>query len=335
MTRLVCSAPGKALISGEYAVLRGAPAICMAVARRARVTVNAIAGSSCRVSAPGFIDGEFEFSSADGKITWHQAAAAKDFGLLQAAWELVFAGGNEPPALALELDTREFHDAATGAKLGLGSSAALAVAVVVALAKIAGRSDDALMLAHEAHAKFQRQQGSGVDVAASATGGLICYKTDARLEPELLEWPAGLNYRFVWTGRPVATTDKLQQFAAVSDGVPELAVLAEHAKSVADAFAAGAANEVLAAVSHYARALQRFDAASGLGIFANEHEWVSEAATRHGLCYKPCGAGGGDIGVVLYSAGASLETLEEDLQGSGVELLPLRMDRAGPAIAKE
>ena len=36
--RFSASAPGKAVLSGEYAVLQGAPAIAMAVDCRARVT---------------------------------------------------------------------------------------------------------------------------------------------------------------------------------------------------------------------------------------------------------------------------------------------------------
>ncbi len=39
--RITASAPGKLVLSGEYAVLDGAPAICMAVDRRARVTISA------------------------------------------------------------------------------------------------------------------------------------------------------------------------------------------------------------------------------------------------------------------------------------------------------
>ena len=38
--RIRASAPGKIVLSGEYAVLDGAPAICAAVDRRAAVTIE-------------------------------------------------------------------------------------------------------------------------------------------------------------------------------------------------------------------------------------------------------------------------------------------------------
>ena len=40
ISRVTASAPGKVVLSGEYAVLSGAPAICMAVNRRATVTIE-------------------------------------------------------------------------------------------------------------------------------------------------------------------------------------------------------------------------------------------------------------------------------------------------------
>ena len=54
------SAPGKVILSGEYAVLDGAPAVVMAVDRRARVSVSAGSGDWHRVSAPGLFEGDFE-----------------------------------------------------------------------------------------------------------------------------------------------------------------------------------------------------------------------------------------------------------------------------------
>ena len=55
MTRVTASAPGKVIVSGEYAVLDGAPAICMAVNRRARVSIVAADASRHTVSAPGYL----------------------------------------------------------------------------------------------------------------------------------------------------------------------------------------------------------------------------------------------------------------------------------------
>ena len=55
------SAPGKVVLSGEYAVLDGAPAVCMAVDRRAIARVSACGGDWHRVTAPGYTDVEGRF----------------------------------------------------------------------------------------------------------------------------------------------------------------------------------------------------------------------------------------------------------------------------------
>jgi phosphomevalonate kinase len=286
------------------------------------------------VTAPGFAAGDFEFSSEGGELRWEQASASQYFRLLEAAWQVVFAG-RKAKTLALELDTVAFRDTETGAKLGLGSSAALSVALVGALQRVAESAADPHGLADQAHTAFQQQQGSGVDVAASCQGGLIRYKAGARLEPEQVTWPVGLNYCFIWTGRPVATTDKLQRFSSIAPRDRALESLVEQAESVADAFTSRDAGEVLLAMGAYARALRSFDKSSGLGIFANEHAMISAAAERHGLCYKPCGAGGGDIGVVLYTGDDTLDAFEQYLRSNGVQPLPLRMERAGLTVFEE
>ena len=61
---VVASAPGKIVLSGEYAVLFGAPAVCMAVTRRAVVTGADSADGECHVTTPGFT-GEGSFAVVD------------------------------------------------------------------------------------------------------------------------------------------------------------------------------------------------------------------------------------------------------------------------------
>ncbi len=62
MTTVTASAPGKVILSGEYAVLDGAPAISMAVNRRAVVTLttvgddNTVAQHSDRVRQRLFLE---------------------------------------------------------------------------------------------------------------------------------------------------------------------------------------------------------------------------------------------------------------------------------------
>lgn len=335
MKQVRSSAAGKAIISGEYAVLRGAPAICMAVDCRALVTAKPKSGNLSEVTAPGLVAGKFQFAVDGQNLNWQQPEAQPYFGLLEAAWGVVFADRAAPAALQLQLDTTAFHDSASGSKLGLGSSASLSVALVAALETVAGVKADTHNRAHETHARFQQKSGSGVDVAAAFQGGLICYTVNAPLAPVQISWPQGLRYRFVWTGQPVATTDKLQQFASLSANTPSFAELMDQASRTAGAFRSGEAAEVIVAMRAYTRALRAFDDSSGLEIYGSKHAMISAAAENSGLCYKPCGAGGGDVGVVLYTADDEIEVFERELVNDGVQLLPLSMDPAGLTICEE
>ena len=104
---VVASAPGKIVLSGEYAVLWDAPAVSMAVNRRAVATVSPCDDAECQLSTPGF-DGLEPFRVLDA--------------LLQ---------GERPPN-RFTLDTTAFVDG--GRKIGIGSSAALIVALAAAVA---------------------------------------------------------------------------------------------------------------------------------------------------------------------------------------------------------
>src|SRR5262245_28908348 len=145
---LIASAPGKLIITGEYAVLDGAPAIVVAVDRRAIAQRNA----TPRGSSP------FLLAVAD------EIAARR--------------GASDPAAraaLEISVDSTAFYDRMT--KLGLGSSAAVTVAAI-ALALRTDDQDLILEIALAAHARAQGPRGargSGADIAASVYGGTIVF----------------------------------------------------------------------------------------------------------------------------------------------------------------
>ena len=165
MSHVHASAPGKAVLSGEYAVLHGAPAICMAVNNRAIVTITRVEEPWHSVSAPGYSSGEGRFVSNGSAPEWLQGE--DDYPLVDVAWRAL--APDSDVGLAIELDTRAFFDDKSGAKLGLGSSAALTVALTAALMQSTAVCDEALRI----HREFQAGAGSGVDVAASARRNLL------------------------------------------------------------------------------------------------------------------------------------------------------------------
>ena len=299
------SAPGKVVLSGEYAVLDGAPAVCMAVNRRARVTVGRSEADHHTVVAPGHVDAVTRFRSRDGCIEWLDDGRA--LGLLEHVWQA--ADWRPATGVGLTLDTTRFIDTATRTKIGIGSSAALAVALARAVCERVASATDAVEIAHRGHRAFQSGLGSGVDIAAAATGGLVRYEmTNRTVTP--IDVPAGLKYRLLWSGSPVATGRKLSAHGQNS-ARPSRAALAESALRIADAWSEPSAAAVLREYRDYIDTLKAFSTDHGLGIFDAGHAELHAAAAVDGLVYKPCGAGGGDIGVVLGDDTEALDTFVE------------------------
>ena len=307
------SAPGKAVLSGEYAVLDGAPAISVAVDRRAKVRITESENDWHSVTAPGFTPGTGRFVVKSGAVEWLEGGA--EFGLVEAV--LLAADVELAGPVSMELDTREFVDTASGNKIGIGSSAALTVALLAALR----RSTDVFVDAIRAHRLFQKVSGSGVDVATAVHGGLIEFRADnAIVKP--LEWPAGLACRFVWSGVAVSTPEKLAKLGAQAQRESRQQ-LARSASHIAAAW--HSAEAVLQAFPAYIEDLRRFSIDHDLGIFDAGHEELASRAADAGLVYKPCGAGGGDIGVLL---GASEPELDDFLAGIG-RTVDCRIDFVG------
>ena len=326
--RIATSAPGKFVLSGEYAVLDGAPAICVAVDRRASVLIEAQDGGHHVVQAPGFTAATGRFSTAGGAVTWLDDG--RDFGLFETVWNASRPARVRGP-LRISLDTAAFRDAGNGSKIGLGSSAALAAALAVALESLGG--ERAAQVAHAAHRQFQGGSGSGVDVACSIAGGAIEYRM-AQQRSRPVEWPHGLHFGVLWSGVAAATRARLARFADQPDGAARSA-LRRASATVAAAFGSGDAASVLNALRDYTRALQDFDEAHGLGIFDAGHASLVECAAGAGVVYKPCGAGGGDIGVVLATDSASLASFEEAAARCGFARLALNIDVRGAMLHDE
>ena len=323
--RITASAPGKFVLSGEYAVLDGAPAVCVAVDRRAVVTIESHDGDHHVVRAPGFTAATGRFEANEGVLAWR--SGGRDFSLFETVWDASRPTAGVGP-LAISLDTRAFRDAASGSKIGLGSSAALAAALAVALEALGGAcANDA---AHAGHRRFQGGSGSGVDVACSIAGGVIEYRMPER-QSRPLEWPGGLYCSVLWSGVAAGTRGRIARFGEQPDS-PSRGELRAASSAVAAAMEKGPGGAVVAALGDYSRVLLRFDAAHGLGIFDAGHGFLAGQSAAGDVVYKPCGAGGGDIGVALATSRASLASFEQVAARSGFTRLALGIDPRGATL---
>jgi phosphomevalonate kinase len=314
----VASAPGKLILVGEYAVLAGAPAISAAVNIRATARLQPAknGGSELHIANCGE---RYGFSvGPGGSLDWHRDPNDRG-ALLDAALKTLAARGylrEPPPPMILELCTRSFYSVehpGVSQKIGIGSSAAMAVALTSALESFLGHEPtfDACL---QAHRLFQQGQGSGIDVATSWFGGIIAMQRNGNDSPAIMQlsWPQGLNVVPVWTGESASTTAMLQRLESFRghsgescDRIMQRLVVAS--EGTCKHWQADAADDVIASLDEYGRLLQELDSAAGIGIWSDAHTWLDYMARKAGVGYKPSGAGGGDFGLTFSRDAARLE----------------------------
>ncbi|HLU05682.1 MAG TPA: hypothetical protein VKZ91_03940 [Woeseiaceae bacterium] len=309
-------------MSGEYAVLQGAPAIAMAVDCRARVTAESTAEDCHTVVSPG-LTAEARFRCNErGSIDWldeHRNGNRPnpDQVLFEYVWRNVQAMPSEN--LSFTLDTRRFFDPESSLKLGFGSSSALAAALTAVLVR-SGPSEastparDLRQLAIRAHLDFQGGKGSGVDVATAMSGGLIAFAMRPDQRVKALKWPTGIAFSIMWSGKPASTAErlkKLERFERNRAARTAAAKLVDASRSVLDAWIKAKPGAIFEALQIYTAALRRFSLEHGVGVFDAGHQELCEAADDLGFVYKPCGAGGGDIGIVFLPENAEEESIAE------------------------
>lgn len=301
MNKIVtASAPGKLVLSGEYAVLDGAPAICMAINRRARAAVVDIAGKISEVSVSGYSNETCQFQVSGERLQWLDER--EPVGVVDSVWRA--ANFAQSSGREINLDSTEFFDTMTQRKIGIGSSAAITVALCAATHNSAN-IDVLTPLAQRAHSNLQAGAGSGADIACSLHGGVIEYRM-AGTSVVPLSWPEDLAYRLLWTGVAASTRDKLAQLDA-SVSKPSRARLADASEAIATAWKSSDAQQIIAGYRDYCEHLHEFSSDHDLGIFDAGHEELWRAANVAGLTCKPCGAGGGDVGVLFGLDEAELD----------------------------
>jgi len=322
----VWTAPGKAFLLGEYAVLEGAPAVVAAVTCRARAWYEA----GARAGSP---------------LTEEVARATA----AELSVEELPAADRDRAAGSVLADTNAFHDGA-GRKLGTGSSAAVAAAATAvwldrASHQRTGRAFDAsaqdardhlYRVADDAHRRWQGGVGSGADVAAAVHGGLIqfCRRAGAAAVVEPLRAPEGLTVLFFAAGSSASTVALVSEVKAFAKAAPaayagHVAHLHELASRGAAALRAAETGPFIAAVAGYGQALASLGQDAGAPIVLPSFAAAGTLAIALGGAAKPSGAGGGDIGVAAFADAAASRTFAARLPKLGLIPLPLGLDLAG------
>lgn len=341
------SAPGKLVLLGEYSVLEGAPALVMAVDRRVIAELAPVSSGKGSVYAPDiWPEAEFFTLAADGRPLWdnRDPRLAEAMSLVSCVICAFAKPSDRSDSMSfnLQLDSAPFFQHSNGhrTKLGLGSSAAVTTALASVLAARAGRFD--MLLKRQTwlsellsvHRMFQHGRGSGLDIAAAVCGGVVRYELRSGPHVRRLEWPSALFRLWVWSGHSASTADFLSILETWRKDQPEeyrrhMGRLAEVAESGSQAAIHGDAHALLQCISEAAVALQAFGDASRIPIFSPLHRKISELVRRAGGVYKPCGAGGGDLGLAATTEVAIADRIKAALQSEGYAVLDFDIDNIG------
>jgi phosphomevalonate kinase len=327
--RVVAHAPGKLVALGEYAVLDGAPALVLAVDRYAIARIDPSADGLCRLTTllPSPADYRFEPGSPSGV----------------ALVDLVTAGAPVAvPPWRGSLDSAAFF-AAEG-KLGLGSSAAALCAWAAAFAAYRGLNGeraeaptlDGLIALHRA---LQGGRGSGLDIAASFTGGAIVYRLDGPSKPQIgsVRLPNSVGFAGIFAGRSASTPELVAHYRAWRIGHPEQAAAIQRSLgTIAEAGCVAArrndAATLLGAIEEYGRALQNLGESIGAEIVTAEHRRIGEHARRYGVAYKVSGAGGGDLGLAGSLDAEALESFKQAVRSLGFQVIDFSVAEHGLVV---
>ncbi|MFD3701054.1 phosphomevalonate kinase [Streptomyces sp. NPDC058646] len=362
---VVRSAPGKLFVAGEYAVVEpGTPAILVAVDRHVTVTVSgpgpgpAPGGADVVISSdlgPGPVrrqwrDGRLLVPGDDGQRA--RGGPAHVVSAIETVGRLLAERGLPLPPLNVSVSSR-LHD--EGRKYGLGSSGAVTVATVGAVASFCGLElsrESRFRLSMIATARID-PKGSGGDLAASTWGGWLAYQAPDRafvldlarregigtalrapwpgFAVRPLPQPSGLSLEVGWTGNPASTTSLVsglhrRTWRGGDSHRKFVETTTDFVRASVTALEAGDGPGLLHQIRRARRELARLDDEVGLGIFTPELTALCDAAEESGGAAKPSGAGGGDCGIALLPAAAphDISRVRQRWAAAGVLPLPVR-----------
>lgn len=364
------SAPGKLYIAGEYAVVEpGHQAVLVAVDRFITVRI-AEAEDGGSADPTGHISSTLYETQS---LTWYRrpedgvVMVDKQFddyvvSAIRMVEQMVREAGG--PLRYFDLDVSSELDDGSGRKLGLGSSSAVTVATVRAVARFYGLVLDDMAVYKLALLATDAVQpiGSGGDIAASSFTGWVAYTSPDRAwlhqvsgapgtgsspggsaglsELVRMDWPLlsirrlpapGLRLSVGWTGSPASTPRLVADVQAHTRGAQDAAYTAFLRESEAClsaltlALREDDAQETGLRIQEGRRLLSGLSRTSGITIETSQLRRLVEIAQEHGAVAKSSGAGGGDCGIALCPPGTDVAAMHAAWESAGIQPLDLRV----------
>ncbi|MEM9633658.1 MAG: hypothetical protein AAGA50_20160 [Pseudomonadota bacterium] len=204
------SAPGSIMITGEHAVVYGHPAIVCAIEQRVRVEAAPLTERRLEIVseiAPA-LSVPLDRISVDGPYRFVLSAVKLHAERLSHGLRLTITSEIDPT-------------------LGLGSSAAVTVACLGALAHLTGTDRSHLHTQALAIIRHIQGRGSGADLAASLHGGMIAYRLPEamlsgvpvdEISAEIVHLPEAPVLSLCYCGYKTPTAEVLARVAQAMEG---------------------------------------------------------------------------------------------------------------------
>ena len=328
--RVKRTAPGKVFLSGEYLALEGGSAIILSTKQRSRVSIEDHK-KPYNLFYSSALDQYFEFSVNDNfEVDWVENDP-QSFGLFisLAICELKI----KPSKALISIDTNEFYS--SGKKIGLGSSASIAAAIINVLDEYFNLqlSESAkIQKAVNIHALSQDNFGSGLDVIAScADSGVVECNLKMANEHKWrsLKWPSDLYIKGVITSDQSSTKMMIEKYNRGKDSnqifFNKLYSEINHLlNQISTAWDTQNSAKIIELMQTYNTFINQLNEKFNLGIFSDEHKQLIELARSADIFYKPSGAGGGDLGLVITNSEKKLTHFLSVLSDSNFPVIDLR-----------
>jgi len=306
--RVKRTAPGKVFLSGEYLALEEGSAIILSTKQRSKISIEDH-NKPYNLFYSSALDQSFPFSVNDNfEINWIENDP-QDFGLFisLAISELKI----KPSKALISIDTSEFYS--SGKKIGLGSSASIASAIINALDEYFNLQLSESMIIQKAlnlHNHSQDNIGSGLDVISCCANSVVieCNLEMANKHQwKNLKWPEDLYIKGVITSDQASTKVMIEKYnhGKVSNQIFFNKFYAETShliNQISTAWDTQDSEEILELMQEYNNFIKQLNEKFYLGIFTDDHKQLLDFANKIGIFYKPSGAGAGDLGLVITNS---------------------------------
>ncbi|HCD08021.1 MAG TPA: phosphomevalonate kinase [Lactobacillus sp.] len=347
-------APGKLYLAGEYAVVEtGFPAVLTSVNKYVTVTIN-------KTQNGGTIQSK---NLNKELIHWNRQGTELVFDDSESQLQYILAAIQFVEKYALERDVKLNYydllvtselDSKDGKKYGLGSSAAVTVAVVKTLGDFYHLGLSAMDIYKISAISHLSVQGNGSlgDIAASAFGGIVAYYSPDRnwifnmirnhsiteilalnwpeLKIQSLQLPKDLELTVGWTGSPASTSILVDRIALTKAQKVEkyhnfLRASRKNVEHLITGFKDNNSVLIKKVFSEYRELLSDLAEFSDVHIETELLTKLCDIAEKLGGSAKTSGAGGGDCGIVLSDKNLNIAELKKEWQQVGITPLTLKI----------